>query len=330
MSRHCSVCAHRDRNDIDHELAQHQCNVSELARRTGLGRDALNRHRDAHVTSYLRIYGNAADLPTLGELHGELLRLHSAALDNLAAAERGRLVWEIAEDEDGRELRDSAGKVQRVRVRKFDPSAVSRAIAEARKVVDRISMLAADASTYEERPAGVVAGELGSRIAEQLEKLAQRRELSGDPHTPRDVERGSESMRGVQSVELLDVRTDVRAVHPSRGAVGGASGQTGVPSPPQVSLDAATPSEIQSLSPKTRAALAASEATEPATTSKRADQQVILSIPNPNWDGSPAASPDERASAGFPDIELTLADLKARPDLVAQLAPRSSHSEQAG
>jgi hypothetical protein len=49
------------------------------------------------------------------------------------------------------------------------------------------------------------------------------------------------------------------------------------------------------------------------------DQEVLMTIPNPRYPGSPASSAEERSAAGFPDIALTLSDLKARPDLLRTL-----------
>lgn len=50
-----------------------------------------------------------------------------------------------------------------------------------------------------------------------------------------------------------------------------------------------------------------------------AGREVIMTIPNPRYPGSDAASSEERLAAGYPDIELTVSDLKARPDLLRQL-----------
>jgi hypothetical protein len=318
MPARCAVCAHRNRAAIDLELAAHQCNVSELARSQGVSRSALNHHRRDHLTTFLQVYGAAVNFPTLGQLHGELLRLHAAALDNLAAAERGRLVRVPLLDDDGAELFDSEGHKRYTHERRYDPSAVSRCIGEARKVVDRITMLAADAGKADERPTGMVAGELGARIAEQLARLDERRVLPGP--TQDDPGRDTSDETKPPRAAPLALPVGAGADPPSELVSGGLSVSGGLPCPPQVSNDAGTPSEIQALSDATRTALRGLEDSTSTTTSPR-NRQVILSIPNPRWDGSPAASPEERTQAGFPDIELTLEDLRARPDLLAQLVP---------
>ena len=49
MSRPCSICGHGQRADIDRSLAD-GASVSGTAKRFGVGRMALQRHRDAHLT----------------------------------------------------------------------------------------------------------------------------------------------------------------------------------------------------------------------------------------------------------------------------------------
>lgn len=304
MPRPCSVCSRLDRAALDVELARPQCNVAAFCRDHGLKETSVKRHRAEHLPTFLRIYGLSADLPKLGELHGELLRLYSSALDNLAKAEAGVLI-EVAEG--GREHR------------LVSHTAVARAISEARKTLDSISRLAADAADENERPMGLADGALTERIRTQLERVVSQatsnQVATSDPQPQVEGERA-----------------------PSAGALaapGGLSGSRGAPSPSQIPLDAGKAvSTAQgnhqlevdprrqgnpgALSPTVKQVIAASERTvEQATPSSDAP---VITIPNPRYPGSPAASSEERRAAGYPDITLTVDDLRARPDLLAQLA----------
>ena len=49
MSRPCSVCSRADRAAIDVELIARKESVRALASRVGVGHDALDRHRKAHL-----------------------------------------------------------------------------------------------------------------------------------------------------------------------------------------------------------------------------------------------------------------------------------------
>src|ERR1700692_1381675 len=92
MPRPCTVCSRLDRAALDVELANPACNLADFCRRNKLGIGSVKRHRAEHVPTLLRIYGMSADLPKLGELHAEYLRLYTSALDNLAAAQAGTLM----------------------------------------------------------------------------------------------------------------------------------------------------------------------------------------------------------------------------------------------
>jgi len=53
MARPCSACVSPKRLQIDTELAGEQTTLSALARRIGVSRDALRRHRDQHLSPAL-------------------------------------------------------------------------------------------------------------------------------------------------------------------------------------------------------------------------------------------------------------------------------------
>ncbi|MBF0622900.1 MAG: hypothetical protein HQL54_13345 [Magnetococcales bacterium] len=52
MARKCSVCVHKQRKKIDKALLD-DVTYSELTRRYGLSKDALRRHKNAHLTASL-------------------------------------------------------------------------------------------------------------------------------------------------------------------------------------------------------------------------------------------------------------------------------------
>jgi len=87
MPSPCTVCLRPDRAAIDQRLATETVNLAGLARTLGVGRKALERHRDRHVPSQLadvHEYANDEDaLPLLVEL----CHLYDRILDALATAE---------------------------------------------------------------------------------------------------------------------------------------------------------------------------------------------------------------------------------------------------
>lgn len=288
MPKPCAVCAHLDRAIIDHQLARHTCNVAAVAREYGLKRMAVVRHREQHVSSFLKVYGASAILPTVGELHGELLRLHCAALDNLALAQAGTLV---SIDSDGTEHR------------RVSPTSIARCISEARKTVDRITALAADAADENERPSGIVDGELSERIRKQLDVVVAR-SLSAPTLTDQ-----------VDAVSLV-----AGGGGEGGGTPGGVSGGAGAVDDDGDPLDAVIAPESTPaihLPPTARRVLEADART--TQTTPITDESPLLQVPNPNYPGSVAASAEERRAAGYPDILITMDDLKTNALLVAQL-----------
>jgi hypothetical protein len=306
MGRPCTVCARLDRAALDVELANPACNVADFCRRHGLKRTSVNRHRDEHVGTMLRIYGAKADLPKLGELHGEYLRLYSAALDNLAAAQAGAL---LHIDDEGRE------------VRAISHTGISRAVNEARKTLDSIVRLAADAAEPNERPRGLPDIELSGRIAKALERTIARGAIGVEADPPlSDIDAeviedmGAEGIASMPPGELAGGAACVPLPTPGGLVVG-----TGTHAPLEMSLDAAK--AISSAPGLTRTAreVIQADAHTTATPSTRHEDQVIMRLPNPRYPGSPAATEEERRTAGYPDLEITLSDLRTNKDEVAEL-----------
>jgi hypothetical protein len=300
MPAPCQVCSHRDRAEVDLRLLAPRVNQSQLAREYGLKRDALRRHLREHLSRERKlIYSATADLPSLGELHGEYLRLYSAALDNLARAESGVLI----------DLDDKGNEHRRV-----SPSSISRAIREARTTVDRIVSLAADAGERDSRPVGVVDGELSARIGEQLKRVIARSAVTA---TPASIEQATIVDVGMSTrLACIPAIADNREMQ--SGEAGGLSGELPPPSIPSIPLDAVIASGA--LSPRVAQVIADDER---STTLPSAHEDTpVMTVPNPRYPGSAAASPEERATAGFPDLVVTLGDLKSNVDLVSELVAR--------
>lgn len=54
MAPPCRTCGHEDREEIDAALAAGQSSIRELAERYGIDRDALSRHKSAHLSAALK------------------------------------------------------------------------------------------------------------------------------------------------------------------------------------------------------------------------------------------------------------------------------------
>jgi hypothetical protein len=85
------VCQRPDRAEIDRSLAAELVNLSKLARDLGVGRKALERHRDRHVPPHLDRLLAEADIEVPSPLVDELTRRYGLALEALAAAQSGVL-----------------------------------------------------------------------------------------------------------------------------------------------------------------------------------------------------------------------------------------------
>jgi hypothetical protein len=260
----------------------------------------------------LRIYSAKADLPKLGELHGEYLRLYASALDNLAAAQAGTLAHI---DDHGRE------------VRVVSHTGISRAVNEARKTLDSIVRLAADAAEVNERPSGITDIELSGRIAAALERTMARGAIA-ESVTATDASIGGPSTPDIEAAVIEDMEAEAiddmppselpggltHLTHPTPGSpvVG-----TGTPTRLQMSLDAAKAiSSTPGIGQSARNAIQADEMTKQLP---QHDDTVVLTLPNPRYPGSPAASAEERRTAGYPDLEITLSDLRSNKDEVARI-----------
>jgi hypothetical protein len=91
MPSPCTVCMRSDRAEVDRRLAQERVNLTALAGTLGMGRKALERHRDRHVPSVLARVQAEVHAETSSELAVELARLYELTLDALAAAESATL-----------------------------------------------------------------------------------------------------------------------------------------------------------------------------------------------------------------------------------------------
>lgn len=296
MPAPCSVCAHMHRSEIDSALARQLCNLSELARIYGLGRDALRRHRSQHLPNFLPMLEGDADAPTMSKLHAEYQRLYAMALDDLARAQAGVLV-DVGSD----------GHEHRV----ISNTAIARMHDNVRKVLGDLVRLAADAAPRDETPSGVASGELLARVQRAVERLnaqADRTDIAAieAPAIP-DI---SPMLQGPP------VADEARQTAAPDERPGGDVVVGGVPSPTPMSLDA-----VMALK------------TDPAKKWENLDESLddgAIWIPNPRWitvGGSPAASAEERAAAGYPDIRITAEDIKAKAHLFlseAEAATRQS------
>jgi hypothetical protein len=91
MPSPCRVCMHPDRAEVDQRLASERVNLTQLSRALGVGRKALERHRDRHVPSQLTQVHAHADAEPAVPLLAELARLYDLILDALASAEAATL-----------------------------------------------------------------------------------------------------------------------------------------------------------------------------------------------------------------------------------------------
>lgn len=91
MPSPCTVCMHPDRAEVDQRLASERVNLTQLAHTFGVGRKALERHRDRHVPSQLTQVHAQADAESALPLLAELARLYDLILNALASAEAATL-----------------------------------------------------------------------------------------------------------------------------------------------------------------------------------------------------------------------------------------------
>src|SRR5438445_6536519 len=91
MPSPCTVCLRPDRAEIDRRLARQRVNLTALARTFGVGRKALERHRQRHLPSQLTRVQTAVDAETASPLLVELAPSYLQALEALAAAQSAAL-----------------------------------------------------------------------------------------------------------------------------------------------------------------------------------------------------------------------------------------------
>lgn len=320
MPKPCTVCSHLDRGEIDRLLGRQMVNVAEVARTYGVSVDACHRHRSRHLPDFLPAFQATAVAPTMSKLHAEYQRLHAIALDELARAQSGTL-HDVGKD--GSE------------VRTISATAVARALDNVRKTLGDLVHLAADAAPPDEAPMGQTTGELMGRIRDQLKRVEARAEVN--TYAPERI--AIEPTVHDDAVEDAELRVHLAEQYrrPEPSPPGGQAGSAPTPLPSPIPLDAVIPPKtplVQSgpdeemlnrLSPKVAATLRqdfhSKQEAQPAY-----ENTPLLSIPNPGWPGSQAATTEERTAAGWPDVVITWEDVRANAHL---LAHRPSPSPEA-
>jgi hypothetical protein len=172
-------------------------------------------------------------------------------------------------------------------------SAIARMIREARAGLDQLARLAADGADPNERPTGVSNGALDASIQAALTQVVQR---GLDARHLVTTEGGDEAIDVVvvEKHEALEVEAQAELVaspprdpKPSDG---------GGPPEREGGLDTVTPVE-----------------------NPGANTRSDAKVPHPDYPGSSAASSEERAAAGYPDVDLTSDDGGSTSDQVARL-----------
>lgn len=160
----CTVCRSVNRHEIDLLLTDGGTSISEIARRTGLSRTSIQRHRDNHLPKGIIALGDlSANAPALSadELQAQVQGLYVKCLELLALAEAGSVV---GTDADGNE------------VRKVSVSNVLKCVREARSTVETMAKLAYVAPVRVESSAAE-SSDLDERISRALAAALERRML---------------------------------------------------------------------------------------------------------------------------------------------------------
>lgn len=71
MPRVCTICSHAAREQLDKLLVGKQCALSRVSRDYGVGRDALRRHAEAHISATLAKAHGATEAARGGDLFGQ-------------------------------------------------------------------------------------------------------------------------------------------------------------------------------------------------------------------------------------------------------------------
>jgi len=170
MSRICNVCMHPQRFEIDKRLAFQIVNVSALAREYEVGRKSIENHRNRHLESFLAAFQASADAPDNRHLNAELRRLYATALDAITRIQAGVPV-QVAEH-NGEPVYD----------RKWNPTALARMLAEARKLIELISKLRTLCEEPAE-PAPARNAEIDASILRALDRFDQRQLEAQSPRS---------------------------------------------------------------------------------------------------------------------------------------------------
>ena len=109
MPRHCGVCLHPERDQINRALLFGPQSLSALGRQYKLSRDALRAHRTNHLDAFVAAERAAPDAWTLPQVYAEAERLLAISWDVLADAQRGKVVGVDAQGQPVRKV--SSGEV---------------------------------------------------------------------------------------------------------------------------------------------------------------------------------------------------------------------------
>ena len=87
MPRTCSVCVHRERDEIDNVLLAGQVSLRNMAERYGTSATALHRHKSEHLPTALIKAAEAAEVASADSLLDQVRALQAKALGIFDKAE---------------------------------------------------------------------------------------------------------------------------------------------------------------------------------------------------------------------------------------------------
>jgi transposase-like protein len=158
MPSPCTVCLRRDRAEIDRRLARERVNLAAVARTFGVGRKALERHRERHLPSQLARVQAAVDAESASPLLAQLAPLYELTLEALAGAQSATL-----------SQIDPANSAQPP----ASPAAIAAYIDDARRHLGSLTQMCVDAADARQL-APALHGELAARIRAQLAAIGER------------------------------------------------------------------------------------------------------------------------------------------------------------
>lgn len=344
MPRPCTICTRLDRSEIDRVISFQVVNLAEVARRYEVSRDALAAHRKNHLPAFLPAFQASADALTLGTLAAEAQRLYSITLDALGQAEAGVL----ARNKDGDvqhnpETGEPYREVSNVAVARFikearqglaqlvslaadagstdsRPAGVSNGELDARigqalegVMARALNAKSSDASTggdesiataelveaeaptlapIDQPHANQMGREAGSHLGQAPPTLPPYT-LPSRSDTPLETRPGITRLEG-QLHELV--------AHPDPPGSPAGTGPNLQPNP-NVSLESLEPLNTSVVDKSDMVAQYGE--LRPMQRDEARERELVV---HPDWRGSPAASAEERAAAGFADIPKEMHD----------------------